>query len=589
MNAGRILKVLFAALLLVSCGPRDGEYRFDIFSTNDVHGRYFDSTYVDSSTRLSLANVSSFISSQRRLYGDEGVILIDAGDILQGDNAAYYYNYEDTLSRHLYARISEYMRYDAAVVGNHDIETGHAVYDRIVRQLSMPFLASNALGQDSSAYFDEYVILRRKGLKIAVIGFTNPNIANWLPKELWEGLSFKAILPYAQQLVDKVIEKENPHIVVVAMHSGTGNSDASSVENEALAALNTLKGVDFVFCAHDHRSTVIPRFTQGDSVVSVLLNGGSYCREVAHATVTLKLKDGKVVSKYLKGELVPMKGIAPDGEYLMRFHQDYLAVKDFTLRRVGDLADTLRTRDAYAGRSFYTDLIHAVQLSCSPAQISFAAPLTYDGTILPGELNFQDMFTIYPFENQLFIVRMSGREIKRALEFSYASWVNSISESQLRRLAHMDVPGVHALKIRAKSDKRTSSEGYSFVNRPYNFDSAAGINYTVDLTAPAGDMVRIESLADGGAFCEDSTYNVAMTSYRASGGGGIMKAAGVDTDRIEERVIARYPQIRDILYAYTVSNVVLSKELVGKGIGTWMFVPDCAEDAINRDLGKLFR
>ena len=71
------------------------------------------------------------------------------------------------------------------------------------------------------------------------------------------------------------------------------------------------------------------------------------------------------------------------------------------------------------------------------------------------------------------------------------------------------------------------------MNRSYNFDSAGGLIYEVDVTKPNGERVNIKSLADGTPFDLSASYNVAMTSYRASGGGNIMReGAGVDTDRI---------------------------------------------------------
>ena len=169
------------AFLATACGPKDGEYTFRILTTNDVHGHYFDSLYVSDRTAGSLQSVAWYADSIRVADGAENVILLDAGDCLQGDNAAYYFNYVDTTSKHLFARMVEYIGYDAVVVGNHDIETGHAVYDRMVKTMKVPFLAANAIRTDNGKpYFQEYVTLKRHGLNITIIGFTNPNIKAWL-------------------------------------------------------------------------------------------------------------------------------------------------------------------------------------------------------------------------------------------------------------------------------------------------------------------------------------------------------------------------------------------------------------------------
>jgi len=72
----------------------------------------------------------------------------------------------------------------------------------------------------------------------------------------------------------------------------------------------------------------------------------------------------------------------------------------------------MRTRDAYKGMCDYVNLVHTLCLGCAPARISIAAPLTYDGFVKGGTLIYKDLFTIYPFENQLYVITMTGKEIK---------------------------------------------------------------------------------------------------------------------------------------------------------------------------------
>ena len=568
--------MLAAVLVCSCCGPKDGEYTFEILTTNDVHGHYFDSLYVSDRTNTSLLSVAWYADSVRTAVGAENVVMIDAGDCLQGDNAAYYYNYIDTGSKHLYARMVEHIGYDAVVVGNHDIETGHPVYDRMVKTMKVPFLAANAIRTDNGKpYFQEYVTLRRHGLNVTVIGFTNPNIKSWLSPLLWEGMEFRSLLPMVQEVVDRVRTREKSDVVIVAVHAGTGNGDGASLESQGLDLFKSLEGVDFVICAHDHRPVV----HKNDSIC--LINSGSHCRMLGHGKVTLTVKDGKVVSKALDAELLDVDKNKVDENMKALFRPDYEAVKAFTLKEVGELKADLRTRDAYCGMSDYINLIHTLSIGCSPAQISFAAPLTFNGTVDAGKLVFNDLFTIYPFENQLFVVKMTGKEIKDYLEYSYETWINTY-----------DGRSGNLLKIRNEPDPRTGQKHWSFVNRSYNFDSAAGLVYEVDVTRPAGSRVNIISLADGSAFDPAADYNVAMTSYRASGGGSLMReGAGIDTDRIGERVVEYYPEIRNILYDYLMKNGSIDPQTVGDPavIGSWKFVPEkMAQEALQRDMKLLF-
>lgn len=568
--------LIAAALFSACCGPKDGEYTFRILTTNDVHGHYFDSLYVTDGTDNALTNISWYADSIRRADGAENVILLDAGDCLQGDNAAYYFNYIDTTSKHIFARMVEYIGYDAVVVGNHDIETGHKVYDRLVETMDVPFLAANALRTDDGRpYFQEYVTLKRHGINITIIGFTNPNIKGWLSPLLWEGMTFESLIPMAQEVVDRVRKKEDSDVVIVAVHAGTGEGDGSILESQGLDLFKSLRGVDFVVCAHDHR----PAVHKNDSIC--LINAGSHCRNLGFGTVTLKVENGEVVSRTLDADLLAVDKKNVDTRMQELFHPDFEAVKAFTLKEVGELKTDLRTRDAYRGMSDYVNLIHTLSLGCTPAQISFAAPLTFNGYIKAGTLVYNDLFTIYPYENQLFVIKMSGKEIKDYLEYSYDQWINSIDSADDRLLKIVDRP-----------DPRTGQKHWSFVNRPYNFDSAGGLVYTVDVTQTCGQRVTIQSLANGNAFDETERYNVAMTSYRASGGGSIMReGAGIDTDNIADRTVAYYPEIRDMLYEYLNINREISPEKIGDPavVGYWKFVPETmVEKAFGRDMDLLF-
>ena len=575
----RHLFLAACALLALSCGrgPKDGEYTLTVLSTNDVHGTWFDSTYVDSRTRPSLMAVNHYVDSVRTAAGN--VLLIDAGDCLQGDNAAYYFNYIDTITPHLFPRLAAYMKYDAVAVGNHDIETGHPVYDRVAADLKksgVDFLAANAIRNDNGKpYFKPYKVVKKGGLKVAILGYTNANMKAWLQEELWSGMHFVPIVDVIQADVDKIRAKERPDVMVVVMHSGTGDGDGSMLESEGLDAFHLVKGVDFVLASHDHRPYVEATDSCG------FLNSGSHSRNVAEGKLHLTVKGRKVVARSYEVGLIPVKAEMADPVMREQFQPDYEAVKAFTLKEVGILNADLWTRDAYRGMSDYMNLLHTLCLGSKPAEISFAAPLTFNGRVSSGILKYNDLFTIYPYENQLFVVKMTGDEIKRYLEASYDKWINTV--------AKVDDT---LLKIQNQEDPRTQSQRWSFVNRSYNFDSAAGINYTVDVTKPFGERVAISGMADGSAFDPAREYNVAMTSYRASGGGGLMKEIGIDTDRIDERVVARYPEIRNILYDYLMENGSIDPEVIGLPtvVGQWKFVPEkLVEPAMERDMNRLFQ
>ena len=573
-----LLMTALVTLAAACSRPADGTHSLTILTTNDIHGHFFDSTYVSDKLSKSLLSVSRMVDSVRVADGVDNVILIDAGDILQGDNAAYYYNYVDTLSEHVYSRMAAYMGYDAIAWGNHDVETGHPVYDRVAAELAshdIPLLAGNAIRNDGrGTYFPLYTIVRRGGLKVAILGYTSANIKAWLDERIWSGMHFVPIMSKVQDDVDMVRRKEKPDVVIVAMHTATGKADGSIPEAEGLDVFRSVRGVDFVVGSHDHK----PFTAASDSCV--MLNTGSHCRFLGRGKLTVKVEGGKIVSReFDEPRLIRVDAAAVDTAMRAKFHPDYLAVKEFTLREVGELLCDLRTRDAYIGMSDYINLIHNIQLGCAPAKISFAAPLTYNGFVKAGTLIYNDLFTIYPYENQLHVVSMSGKEIQDAMEYSYDKWLAA--------------PGSeHVLQIRPYDDPRTGAKGWSFVNRSYNFDSVGGLVYTVDITKPFGSRISIASLSSGEPFSESETYPVAMTSYRANGGGGIIpEGAGLDSDTMEARTISHYPEIRELLYDYLREHGTIDPAVTGDPsvIGSWSFVPErIAAPALKRDLALLF-
>ena len=575
----KVLKLILAGMAFAACcGPKDGDYRLHVLTTNDVHGTYFDSTYVGGSTQNSMLAAYYYIDSMRTAVGKDNVVLLDAGDFLQGNNAAYYYNYVETGVPHVFSRMVDYMDYDAVTWGNHDVEPGHEVYDRVASEIKgygIPFLGGNAIREDGGKpYFPVYTILKKNKLKVAVLGFNNANIKAWLDESIWSGMHFESLVPLVQQEMDKVVAKEKPHVVIVCVHSGTGSGDGTVLESQGLDLYNSLKGVDVLVCAHDHRP-----FVTGNGTIA-LLNSGSHSRNLGHGKVDLTVKRGKVVSKSVSASLIPISKEKADPAMREAFQADYEAVKAFTLKEVGELKADLNLTDAFAGMSDYINLLHTVSLGCEPAQLSIAAPLTQRGIIKAGKLVYNDLFTLYQYENQLSVVQMSGTEVKNYLEASYDQWINTVSG-----------PSDHVLKIRNAPDARTGLERWSFENATYNFDSFGGLVYTVDVTKPFGERISIISLAHGDAFDPAATYNVAMTSYRASGGGGLLDRIGIDTDRIDERVVKKYPEIRDMIYDYLKEHGSIDPAVIGdpEVVGHWEFVPaKVASPAISRDMALLF-
>ena len=571
-----------AALALSACSTlKDGEYNLSVVSTGDGHGRWFAKPIEEGGkARGSLMSQSAFVNGVRTAKGTDNVILVDVGDNFFGSGAPFYYNYVDTASSHLYPRLASYMKYDAVVAGHSDFEAGHRVYDRVAGEMKkegVPLLAGNALSdRNGKPYFPAYSIIKRGGVKVAVLGYTNADNASLMDGSSVSGLHFESLLPLVQKDVDKVRSKEKPQVVIVAAHTAMGKGDGQNLEKQGLDLFRSLRGVDVVIVGHDHSAKAM----DADSVV--VLDCGKTGQNAGVADIRLVVKGGKVVSRTLDARTVSVRSDEYDAAMEEAFRPDYDKVCGFMGGKVGEIEKGLVSREFYYGQCDYMNFLHTLAFSAYPVDISLSATLLIDGTVPAGEVRFQDIRKVYPYENKLVVLRLTGAEILKYLEASYDAWINTVAAQSERD---------HVLKIKQAKDYSTGGMAWKLAKSPANFDSAAGINYTVDVTKPYGSRVRISGMADGSGFEPDKEYSVAITTYRAVGSGGLLKAAGLeDAEAVEDRIIYRGPEFRTILYQYFRKNDSVDPAVIGnpKVVGSWKFVPEFAPAAIKADVELLY-
>lgn len=572
------MKLLICLMTLLGLGSlsavhasQDGEVTLKLIETSDVHGCYFPYDFIrNKPMKGSLARVSSYVKEQREKY--ENVILMDNGDILQGQPVAYYYNYMDTISEHVCAAMLNYMKYDVGTMGNHDVETGHAVYDRWVRQCNFPVLGANIVdNKTGKPYLPPYQVIEKEGVKIAILGMITPAIPSWLPEQLWSGLHFEDMEDCARKWVKIIREKENPDVLVGLFHAGPeGNKLDNVVENGSGNVAKSVPGFDVVFMGHDHtRRYEKVVNVEGDSVL--LIDPANMSKVVSEVTFTIKKQDGKVVSKQVEGKLVNMDGYAPDADFLNIFSGAYETTMDFVSRNIGRIEHTISSKEAFFGPSAFVDLIHQLQLDITGADISFCAPLSAYAEIKKGDICVSDMFNLYKYENLLYTMKLTGKEIKDFLEMSYALWINQ-----------MQSPDDHLMLLNEEDN------GFGrFKNPSFNFDSAAGIIYTVDVTKPQGEKIRIERMANGEPFDLNKTYRVAVNSYRGNGGGDLLtKGAGIPKAELAKRIV--YSTDKDLRY-YLMKRIEEVKVLDPKPLNQWKFIPEeWTVPASKRDYDILF-
>ena len=554
-------------------GADKKEVILNIIETSDVHGSYFPYNFITRKPQNgSLARLSSLVNERRSQYKD-AFMLVDNGDILQGQPIAYYYNYIDTKTERVCASMLNYLRYDLGNMGNHDVEPGHAVYDRWVSQCKFPVLGANIIDtRTNKPYLPPYKVLEREGVKVAVLGMITPAIPSWLPEQLWSGLRFDDMETTARYWVKIIKEKENPDIIIGLFHAGPeGNQLGDAIENGSEIVARNVPGFDVVFMGHDHQRHC--RKVVNAAGDSVLITGPSNAaRCVSDVMIKVVKKNGKLVKKEVSGQITELDAYPVDQTFMKTFDPQYKATLDFVSRKIGRMSSTISSKDAFFGPSAFIDLLHQLQMDLTGAEISFCAPLSPTAEIKEGDIYVSDMFNLYRYENMLYTMKLSGKEIKGFLEMSYALWTNQMKSASDHLLLLDD-----------------SMSGFGrFKNPTFNFDSAAGIIYTVDVTKPEGSRVDIKSMADGTPFQMDKIYKVAINSYRGNGGGDLLtKGAGIPKKELKSRIVTSTE--KDLRY-YLMKRIEEKKQLDPKPLNQWKFIPEeWTVPAAKRDYETVFK
>lgn len=562
--------------------------KLKVIETSDVHGHFFPYDFMEKRPlKGTLARINTYVKKQREQYG-ERLLLIDNGDILQGQPCVYWSNYVMPQDENLAAAVVNYMGYDAETVGNHDIEPGPAIYDKWIREVRCPVLGANIVrkeqpdasqlnGRPAQVYglLQPYSVHYIEGVKIAIIGMVTPAIPNWLNESTWKGMEFEEMVGCAKKWVKYIKENEQPDLIFGLFHSGMkGGIITDEYEEDATAAVaREVPEFDIIFFGHDHQvhNEWIKNVSGKETLI---LDPSCYARNVAEAEIELTYRNGHLVKKDIKGDIVDMRNEEIDQQMVAHFQPQIDQIKTYIDRKIGSFERPVYARDCFFGNSAFIDLVHNLQLEISKADISITAPLSFNTVIKAGDITQADMFKLYRFENLMYILRMTGEEIRKHLEFSYDMWGNTMTS-----------PDDHALRLNEASKEDMQRTGFQYYT--FNFDSACGIDYEVDLTKPDGQKVRILQMSNGQPFDEKKWYKVVMNSYRANGGGELLtRGAGIPKDSLGSRVL--FHTDMDQRY-YLTKEIERLGAVDPKPNNNWRFVPEeWVQPALKRDSLQLF-
>ena len=493
-----------------------------IVATTDVHGHVNAWDYVnDRPAPWGLVRAATAIDSIRHQHPGR-VIVVDAGDLIQGSPFATYFARTPT-TPHPIVDAMNAIGYDALVPGNHEFDFGLDLLSAVVQGAAFPVVAYNAyrLPRDTFA-FQPIVVLTRAGVRVGVTGLTTPGSMIWDRDMLKGRLRISPVIPDAVAAMDD-LDAARSDLRVVLIHSGmdgVSSYDTTGTGPENVAArLATLPvRPHLVVVGHSHREMV-------DSVINGVhfIQPQAWARSLSVATVRLRRRNSggyRVVS--IRGSRIPLDGVEPKATLVRRFFRWHNDVRNWVGTPLAMAKGDFSERLSRAEDTPIIDYINEVQRSAAHTDLSATAAFNPDGGFPSGPVRLRDVAGIYPYENTLKAVQIDGATLRRYLEKA-AEYFNTYE------------PGKPIINDAVSG---------------FNFDIVSGIEYVIDLSQPVGSRIRQIS-RDGRLVKDTDMFSLALNSYRQAGGGGYSMVSGLPV------VYDKGENVRDLIAAWLRSDSVI--------------------------------
>ena len=547
-----MLALLLSIAPLASVAAEDGSAEFVVLSTTDMHGRCWDTNILnDTKMSNSMLNVSTAVAQMRETYGDN-VVLVDNGDTYQGTPVSTLqisdYTQGTTTDPNPMAISLKYIGYDLANLGNHEFNYAWSTMEDTYEYLAngtdalqgLPTICANLYydGSDGVHTAGENVMTpyitktvkdsAGNDVTIAIICFVTPDCTRWDVPDNYPGMRFShpdnpslSIAWEAEKYVALVEEQVNPDFVIVAFHSGLGSYTAQSdleygvsTENQVLSMITDTTGIDMVIAGHDHSEGYSNNtYPNKDGKEVLVVNGGgnslttSVFSIAADGAISLVSSVNNKLSNYavdtsLKALIQPYADAA--SEYVNKkcgvIVGDWNVTNKFYLEQSDSMDLIGRTQIArgsyYLQQKYATAADTGVEgldhLTVDVSTTSVVVNGNYN--VSAGSMSMKDIYRLYRYDNSLYLITVTGAELKGILEFNAAT---------------------HLAVNTSTGEAVFSTKGDDFTNPVFY-----GIDFKYDMSRAEYDRVVGLKFADGREVVDDEVYILAVNNYHLGNASG---------------------------------------------------------------------
>jgi 2',3'-cyclic-nucleotide 2'-phosphodiesterase/3'-nucleotidase len=551
-----MLPLLLLALLLPTPAPPPAETAtVTVLATTDVHGYLWPWDYFTRQPApRGLAAAATLVAAVR---GETpNTLLVDCGDAIQGSplESVHEAGVRDgrTGSPDPVMLAMNRMGYDAMVVGNHEYNYGLGNLAAARRTARFPWLSANTRTGAALPPFAPYVVKSVGGVKVAVIGVTTSAVPEWEKPEQIRGLEW--LLPEeGVRLALEELREEKPDVVLAAVHGGLDRDPATGElrpgerpgEDSAWEIAERFPQLAAVIYGHTHRRE------EGRRVGRVLLvQPRPWGQDVARVDITLAREGGGPWSlRNVTSRLLPVVPTTPPDPAVLEEARPYHEAAERYLEQ--PVAESPAELSGARGRfedNALVDAIHEVQLHYAAADVSFASLFDARVRVARGPVTVRELAALYLYDNELYAIEGDGRMVREALE-NAARYYRTCPDPSCSRGPLVD---------RAV--------------RGYNYDTAQGVQYEIDLREPEGHRVK-DLLYHGAPLRDDERLRIAVNNYRAAGSAGYRVFRGAPVVWRSGR------EIRDLMVEYFAARRVLP----ARPDGNWRLLPPAAVETLARE------
>jgi len=467
-----------------------------VTATTDVHGRVRGWDYYADTAEggRGLSRAATIVDSVRTANPGR-VLLVDAGDLLQGN--PFTYVARDGKGAHPVIAAMNAMRYDAVAVGNHEFNYGIPAFERASAQAKFPFLAANSRSLDGKKRWSPFTIVVRAGIKVGIIGVTNPGSMVWDAEHLQGKVAIDDIVPAVRRTVAEA-RAAGAQVIVVVAHAGLDGvasydtvSTGLGSENPMATVAKEVPGIDLIVFGHSHRELA-------DTLINgvLLTQPRNWATSVAVAHLGVRLVDGRATVTTRHAEVVRATGHGEQAAVAAAANAGHKAARSYSTAVIGTTTTDWRADSARVVDTPIMDFVLEVMRRAAGTDLASAAAFSTEARLAKGNVTVAQLALLYPYDNTLKGLRISGKQLREYLEQSARYW--QVTGSQVT------------------PDPAIPS---------FNFEMVTGAEYAMDLSKPAG--ARIAGLKVKGTLVKDSdSFTIALSNYRAGGAGGYTMLRG---------------------------------------------------------------